>query len=208
MKQAGGKSVPHNPLINAGAIMAASLVQMKESEWDRYDYMIAMWKKLCGGKPPGFQNNTFMGERATAARNFTLAYMMEEEKAFPHGTDLVKTLEAYFSWCSIEVTCDSMAVLAATLANGGICPLTSERIFTHETVTKCLSVMMSCGMYDYSGQFAFEVGFPAKSGVAGCVMIVIPGVCGMATFSPRLDQLGNSVRGIQFAQQLSQRLNY
>jgi glutaminase len=108
--------------------------------------------------------------------------MMEEENAFPHGTDLKKTLEAYFTWCSIEINSKSMAMLAATLANGGICPTTTERIFTHPTVTNCLSLMMSCGMYDYSGRFAFEIGFPAKSGVSGVLCVVIPGVCGIETF--------------------------
>ena len=74
-------------------------------------------------------------------------HMMEEEQAFPFGTNLRKTLEAYFTWCSIEITTKSMAMIAATLANGGICPTTTERIFTHQTVTNCLSLMMSCGMY-------------------------------------------------------------
>merc|ERR1719197_919167 len=183
--------------------MVSSLVKMDENEWERFEYMLGIWERLCGGASIGFQYDTFCGERATASRNFCLAYMMEEEKAFPHGTDLNKTLEAYFSWCSIELTCRSMAVLAGTLANGGVCPTTLERIFTHETVTHMLSIMMSCGMYDYSGRFAFEVGFPAKSGVSGVICIVIPGVCGMATFSPRLDKLGNSARGIDFCRRIS-----
>lgn len=208
MKQAGKPSIPHNPYTNAGAIMTASLVKMESNEWDRYQYVMGLWKKLSGGKQPSYQNDTFMSERATASRNFCLAYMMEEEKAFPRGTDLHKTLEAYFTWCSIEVTSKSMATLAATLANGGICPLTNERIFTHQTVTRCLSLMMSCGMYDYSGRFAFEMGFPTKSSVSGVLCIVIPGVCGIATFSPRIDHLGNSVRGLDFCARLSQRFQF
>jgi glutaminase len=204
MQQDGGKkhSIPHNPYINAGAIMTSSLVKMDVSEWDRFTYMMTIWQKLSGGIKPSFQNDTFMGERSTASRNFCLAYMMEEEEAFPANTDLQKTLEAYFSWCSIEVTAQSMACVAATLANGGICPTTNERIFTNHTVTSCLALMMSCGMYDYSGQFAFEIGFPAKSGVSGVLCVVIPRICGFATFSPRLDKLGNSVRGIDFCQRL------
>jgi glutaminase A len=207
MVRDGGRknSIPHNPYINAGAIMTSSLVKMEVSEWDRFTYMMTVWQKLSGGTKPSFQNDTFMGERSTASRNFCLAYMMEEENAFPSGTDLRKTLEAYFSWCSIEVTAQSMACVAATLANGGICPITNERVFTNATVTSCLSLMMSCGMYDYSGQFAFEIGFPAKSGVSGVLCIVIPRVCGFATFSPRLDKLGNSVRGIDFCQRLARR---
>jgi len=207
MQRDGGSknSIPHNPCINAGAIMTSSLVKMDCDEWDRFTYMMKVWQKLSGGVKPGFQNDTFMGERSTASRNFCLAYMMMEENAFPEGTDLKKTLEAYFTWCSIEVTAQSMACVAATLANGGICPVTNERIFTNDTVQSCLSLMMSCGMYDFSGQFAFEIGFPAKSGVSGVLCVVIPRVCGFATFSPRLDKLGNSVRGIDFCQRLAKR---
>jgi glutaminase len=205
---AGKKSIPHNPYINAGAIMTSSLVKMDGSEWDRFTYMMSVWQKLSGGVKPRFQNDTFMGERATASRNFCLAYMMEEEGVFPYNTDLQKTLEAYFSWCSIEVNCESMSMVAASLANGGICPTTNERIFTYQTVTSCLSLMMSCGMYDFSGKFAFQIGFPAKSGVSGVLCVVIPGVCGFATFSPRLDSLGNSVRGIDFCQRLAKSFPY
>jgi glutaminase len=207
MQREGGKknSIPHNPCINAGAIMTSSLVKMDCAEWDRFTYMINVWEKLSGGARVSFQNDTFMGERSTASRNFCLAYMMMEEQAFPEGTDLKKTLEAYFTWCSIEITAQSMACVAASLANGGICPLTNERIFTNDTVQSCLSLMMSCGMYDFSGQFAFEIGFPSKSGVSGVLCVVIPRVCGFATFSPRLDKLGNSVRGIDFCQRLAKR---
>eukprot|EP00928_Gymnodinium_smaydae_P024340 TRINITY_DN1971_c0_g1_i1.p1 TRINITY_DN1971_c0_g1~~TRINITY_DN1971_c0_g1_i1.p1 ORF type:complete len:982 (+),score=128.42 TRINITY_DN1971_c0_g1_i1:46-2991(+) len=202
------ENIPHNPLINAGAIMAASLVKMEETEWDRFDYVMNVWQSLCGGTKPGFQNSTFMGERATAARNNCLAWMMVESEAFPAGISgkVDKVLEAYFSWCSIETTCETMSIVAGTLANGGICPTTGERIFSADTVTKCLSLMASCGMYDASGDFAFTCGFPAKSGVSGVLCIVIPGICGIATFSPRLDSMGNSVRGIEFCKLLSSKL--
>jgi len=204
------ENIPHNPMINAGAIMTAGLVKMDETEWDRFDYVMNVWKMLSGNRKPGFQNSTFMGERATAARNNCLAWMMVEAGAFPKevSNKLDKVLEAYFSWCSIEVTCESMATIAGTLANSGICPTTGERVFSAETVSRCLSLMASCGMYDYSGEFAFACGFPAKSGVSGVLCIVIPGVCGLATFSPRLDALGNSCRGIQFCQLLSERFAF
>eukprot|EP00931_Biecheleriopsis_adriatica_P060696 TRINITY_DN36466_c0_g1_i1.p1 TRINITY_DN36466_c0_g1~~TRINITY_DN36466_c0_g1_i1.p1 ORF type:complete len:1103 (+),score=164.67 TRINITY_DN36466_c0_g1_i1:345-3311(+) len=204
------ENVPHNPLINAGAIMTASLVKMEDTEWNRFDYVMSVWKMLSGGRMPGFQNSTFMGERATAARNNCLAWMMKEAGAFPEEVSdrLDKILEAYFSWCSIEVTCEAMAVVAGTLANSGICPTTGERVFSSATVSRCLSLMSSCGMYDYSGEFAFSCGFPAKSGVSGVLCIVIPGVCGIATFSPRLDSLGNSCRGIQFCRLLGERFDF
>ena len=148
---------------------------MEETEDARFDYVTGVWSRLCANTKIGFQNSTYMGERATASRNFCLGYMMEEEKAFPAGIDLIKTLESYFMYCSIEITCEQMAVVAATLANGGLCPLTEDRVFQRTTVAHCLSLMLSCGMYDYSGEWGFRVGLPTKSGVSGVLCIVVPG---------------------------------
>lgn len=110
--------------------------------------------------------------------------------------------------CSMETCADSMSVVAATLANGGICPTTEEKVFRPDVVRDCLSLMHSCGMYDYSGQFAFKVGLPAKSGVCGGILLVIPNVAGIFTWSPPLDPCGNSVRGVQFCQELLQVFNF
>ena len=116
--------------------------------------------------------------------------------------DLKNILDFYFQTCSLEMTCSSMAVMAGTLANGGICPITGERVLASGAVKNVLSLMYSCGMYDYSGQFAFQVGLPAKSGVSGIVLVVVPGVVGFALWSPPLDAIGNSVRGVMFAEEL------
>lgn len=93
-----------------------------------------------------------------------------------------------------------MSIMAATLANGGICPITDEKVLRPDSVRNVLSLMHSCGMYDYSGQFAFKVGLPAKSGVSGAMLIVVPNVMGICTWSPPLDPLGNSCRGLQFCE--------
>lgn len=108
----------------------------------------------------------------------------------------------------METCADSLSVVAATLANGGICPTTEEKVFRPEVVRDVLSLMHSCGMYDYSGQFAFKVGLPAKSGVCGGILLVIPNVAGIFTWSPPLDPCGNSVRGVQFCQELLQVFNF
>ena len=188
--------LPYNPLVNTGAIMTCSLVDMKSNASERFDNVMNWYKRLCGGLvKPGFSNSIYLSERETADRNFAMAYLMRGGDCFPEGTDIVHVLEFYFQCCSIEMTADSLAVVAATLANGGVCPLTSERVFASSVVRACLSLMYSCGMYDYSGQFAFRCGIPAKSGVSGCIMLVVPGVCGICTWSPRLDKFGNSARG-------------
>jgi len=103
-------------------------------------------------------------------------------------------------------TCDAMSVMAATLANGGLCPLTGVRVFEADHVRRVLPIMLTCGMYDYSGEWAYEVGLPAKSGVGGCIFMVIPNVGGVAVWSPRLDPLGNSTRGVLVAKELVRRL--
>lgn len=199
---------PHNPMINAGGIMSNALIRRDLSIADRFDYVVDMWTKLAGGTRPGFSNSTYLSERRTADRNFALGYSMREHGAFPEGTNLIETLEFYFQSCSLEVTAKSMAVVAATLANGGVCPVTGLRVFSPETVQKCLSLMSSCGMYDYSGEWAFRIGLPAKSGVSGIIMVVIPNVMGLCSWSPRLEEHGNSVRGIALYRELVETFNF
>uniref|UniRef100_A0A8C7GIE9 glutaminase n=1 Tax=Oncorhynchus kisutch TaxID=8019 RepID=A0A8C7GIE9_ONCKI len=154
--------------------------------------------KMAGNEYVGFSNATFQSERESGDRNFAIGYYLKEKKCFPEGTDMTSILDFYFQLCSIEVTCESASVMAATLANGGFCPITGERVLSPEAVRDTLSLMHSCGMYDFSGQFAFHVGLPAKSGVAGGILLVVPNVMGIMCWSPPLDKLGNSVRGIQF----------
>ncbi len=118
------------------------------------------------------------------------------------ANDLVKNLELYFQCCSIQTTAEGQAVIGATLASGGRCALTDAQCFSGAHVRNCLSLMLSCGMYDYSGEWAYKIGLPAKSGVSGCLMVVIPNVGGLSIYSPPLDALGNTVRGIEFCKRL------
>jgi glutaminase len=202
------KRLPHNPMINAGAIMTCSLIKPELEMADRFDYVMKYWSLLSGNSSVVFNNSVYLSERLTADRNFALGYFMRENNAFPENTNLIDTLEFYFQCCSIELNTEGMANVAATLANAGICPITGERVLSPDTVKNCLSLMYSCGMYDFSGEFAFAIGLPAKSGVAGGLMVVIPNLLGVCIYSPRLDELGNSVRGIDFCKELIKTFNF
>uniref|UniRef100_A0A671T6G5 glutaminase n=1 Tax=Sinocyclocheilus anshuiensis TaxID=1608454 RepID=A0A671T6G5_9TELE len=183
---------PHNPMVNAGAIVCTSLIKSKNNPLLYFHVM----------------HDLFQSERESGDRNFAIGYYLKEKKCFPDGTDMTAVLDLYFQLCSIEVTCESASVMAATLANGGFCPITGERVLSPESVRDTLSLMHSCGMYDFSGQFAFHVGLPAKSGVAGGILLVVPNVMGIMCWSPPLDKLGNSVRGIQFCTDLVSLFNF
>ncbi|XP_037577909.1 glutaminase liver isoform, mitochondrial [Dermacentor silvarum] len=198
---------PHNPMVNAGAIVVASLLlyllqpEMRTSE--KFDWMLQYYKAVSGGEYLGFNNAIFLSEREAADRNYAIGFYMKENKCFPERVNLKETMDFYFQLCSLEVNCQSVSVMASTLANGGICPVTGHQVMNGVSCRDVLSLMHSCGMYDYSGQYAFKVGLPAKSGVSGCTMVVVPNVMGICLWSPPLDVYGNSVRGVQFCEELT-----
>ncbi|XP_067095571.1 glutaminase kidney isoform, mitochondrial-like isoform X1 [Osmerus mordax] len=199
---------PHNPMVNAGAIVISSLLKPGANKAEKFDYVMEFLKRMAGSEYVGFSNATFQSEKETGDRNFAIGYYLKEKKCFPNNKEMIAALDFYFQLCSIEVTCESSSVMAATLANGGICPITGDRVLSAEAVRNTLSLMHSCGMYDFSGQFAFHVGLPAKSGVSGAVLLVVPNVMGMICWSPPLDKVGNSVRGIHFCQELVSLFNF
>ena len=202
------RDLPHNPMINSGAMMCASLIKPDTDNQQRLQHVMEFWKKLCGGREIRFNEEGFEAEMSSSAKNYALAYLMEERAAFPENTDLDKTMAFYNQCCSIELSIDALAHAAASMANFGVCPSTGERIFQHSTVTKMLSIMLSSGMYDHSGEFAYWVGMPAKSGIAGGLMVVIPGLLGFSVYSPPLDEHGNSVRGVEFCEELVKKFNF
>ncbi|XP_017769989.1 PREDICTED: glutaminase kidney isoform, mitochondrial isoform X2 [Nicrophorus vespilloides] len=203
---------PHNPMINAGAILVCALlktlVKPEMTLAEKFDFTMKNFERLAGGEDFGFNNAVFLSEREAADRNYALGFYMREHKCFPLKTSFRECMDFYFQCCSMEANCDTVAVMAATLANAGICPLTEEKVLGPESVRDVLSLMHSCGMYDYSGQFAFKVGLPAKSGVCGGMLVVIPNVMGICTWSPGLDNLGNSCRGVQFCEELVKKFNF
>ncbi|XP_058798523.1 glutaminase liver isoform, mitochondrial isoform X4 [Phymastichus coffea] len=203
---------PHNPMINAGAILVCSLlktlIKPEMTLAEKFDFTMNYFKRLAGGESLGFNNAVFLSEREAADRNYALGFYMREHGCYPEKTNLRECMDFYFQCCSMESNCEAMAVMAATLANGGICPITEEKVLKPDSVRDVLSLMHSCGMYDYSGQFAFKVGIPAKSGVSGSLLVVIPNVMGICTWSPPLDPLGNSCRGVQFCEELVNEFNF
>ena len=212
-------NLPHNPLINSGAIMAASLVSPEKTLAERFDIIMDYWGKLSGINGIGFDNSTYQSEKNTADRNQCLGFMMQEKGSFQQGKNskykrdwnddsLKNNLDLYFQTCSIQSNSKSISTVAATLANGGINPITNEKVFSYAHVKDTLSLMLSCGMYDYSGEWAYRIGLPAKSGVSGLLYAVIPGVMGISIFSPKLDSLGNSVKGIAFFKKLVSKFSF
>jgi glutaminase len=192
---------PFNPMINAGAIAAADLVKGKDFP-ERVSRMLEMFSRYCG-RTVYVDNAVFTSERATGHRNRAIGHLMLNFGMV--SDDLDETLELYFQQCSIMVTCRDLAVMGATLANGGVNPITGQRAIDAQYVKDLLSVMHTCGMYDYAGEWAYRVGIPAKSGVGGGIVAVVPGQVGIGTFSPPLDTKGNSVRGVKVFAELAQR---
>ncbi len=203
---------PFNPCVNAGAIIMAGLVASGTPELDARQItqqLMDLWTGLCGGiAEVRFSEETMLSERDTADNNFAIAYLLRGRRGLPRGVELEKMMDVYLSCCSIEMTARMLSVAAATLANGGVCPINGEQVLDTEVVKRTLSVMQAAGMYDSAGTFTLEVGLPAKSGVSGAVMVVVPNLAGFATFSPRLDPFGNSVRGVGFCRELVDRYSF
>ncbi len=193
---------PFNAMVNTGAIVASSLVRGDDGA-TRLGRTLDFIRAL-SGRPATIDEAVYRSELATGHRNRAIAYL-ELNNGMIAG-DVDAHLDLYFRQCSIETTAVELAFIAATLANGGVHPLSGERALDAEHVRDVLSVMTTCGMYDFAGEWELRIGLPAKSGVGGGIMAVLPGQLGIGVFSPRLDEHGNSVRGIRVCEELSERL--
>lgn len=197
-----GTNRPMNPLVNAGAIAIASMLPGRDPT-DRLNRMLGHIGLFIGSKPE-VDMQVFISEKTTADRNRSIAYLMRN---FGHlERDLEETLDLYFQACSILVTPVQLANMAATLANGGVNPVTGQEAISRHNLRNVLTLMFTCGLYERSGLWAYNVGVPAKSGVSGGFLAVVPGEMGIAVFSPRLDQAGNSIRGLRVCQGLVEQL--
>ncbi|HTK97087.1 MAG TPA: glutaminase A [Pseudomonadales bacterium] len=194
-----GTGRPLNPMINAGAIATSSLVAGATTEARIGRVVDAV--SAYAGRPLELDEAVFESERATGHRNRAIGHMLRNYGIV--SEDPEPALELYFKQCSILIDCRDLAMIGATLANGGVNPATGARAVRSEFVDQILSVMTTCGMYDFAGEWVYRVGMPAKSGVGGGIVAVLPGQLGIGVFSPALDERGNSVRGVAVCEALS-----
>lgn len=195
---------PYNPMVNAGALAATYLVEVAYTSDGAFERILDALRRYAGNRDLEVDEATFEAEMRTADRNRATSYLMRSEGMLVGDVEAILAL--YLRQCSVRVTCKDLAMMAATLANGGVNPSTGERVLTTRYVRDVLSVMHTCGMYDAAGQWAYRVGIPAKSGVSGGIMAVVPGKIGIAVFSPGLDSYGNSIRGTAVCEEISERL--
>jgi len=198
-----GTGLPLNPMVNAGAIATTSLIEPIGFE-KPIDRILHEYSEFAG-RHLKVDEEVFNSENETGHRNRAIAYLLKNAGVVDREVEEV--VETYFRQCSTLVTCRDLATIAATLASTGVNPVTGERVLREETVRNVLSVMASCGMYDAAGDWLYTVGLPAKSGVAGGIIAVLPGQLGFAVYSPPLDAHGNSVRGIKVCEDLSEVLH-
>jgi glutaminase len=191
---------PFNPMINAGAIAIASLIKKSPVEAGIQSFVNAMSR--AAGRPLRIDEAVMESETLTGNRNRAIAYLMRNFSIIDDHVG--ESLQQYFAQCSLLVNCQDMAMMAATLANMGTNPVTGARVFDFQFIKRTLTVMFTCGLYDYAGGWAYEVGLPAKSGVAGGIFGVVNRQLGISVYSPKLDAQGNSVRGILVCKELAQ----
>ncbi|MEO1061452.1 MAG: glutaminase A [Actinomycetota bacterium] len=188
-----------NPMVNAGAIAVTDLVPGADVG-ERVEALRGLYERYVGRRPE-VDRAVWDSERETGHRNRAIAYLMLSRGIVDDRVE--ETLDLYFAQCSVLVTASDLAVIAATIANHGVHPQTGERVVAPEIARDMMTVALTCGMYDYAGEWAYTVGIPAKSGVGGGILGILPGAGGLATYSPRLDEHGHSVRGVRVFEELS-----
>ncbi|RNB89183.1 glutaminase A [Brevibacillus nitrificans] len=191
---------PLNPMINAGAIAVAGMIRGKDVE-ERLHSVLELLRKMTGNPQIGINEAVYCSEKKTADRNRALAWFLKDSGVLTG--DVEETLDLYFRHCSIEVTAKEVARLGMVLAADGMDIMTKERVFPAEVARICKTFMVTCGMYNASGEFAIDVGIPAKSGVAGGILATVPNKMGIGVFGPALDEKGNSVAGVKLLELLS-----
>ncbi|MGP1349956.1 MAG: glutaminase A [Stomatobaculum sp.] len=191
---------PFNPMINAGAIVTADCIDAEKP----FEAFLALVRKLCGDSRIHINEAVYQSEKRTGTRNRSIAYLLKSDNVLDKEPEEV--LDVYFRMCSVMATAKNLAHYAMVLANKGRDPQTEEQLIDPEIVKIVTTLMMLCGMYDESGEYAVKVGLPSKSGVGGGIVAVGPDGTGIGTFGPMLNRKGNSVGGEKMLQYLSQQL--
>ncbi len=193
---------PHNSMINTGAIATTSLIKGAGMP-QKLDRILSMYSDYIGHEI-FIDSRTYLAEMNSGDRNKAIAYLLRHFDMLDDDVD--DALNLYLQQCSAIVNCQDLSVMAATLANGGVNPLTGKQAANKDYVGDILTVMYTCGMYDYSGEWSYRIGLPAKSGVSGAIIAVVPGQMGIAIYSPRIDNRGNSIVGIRALEAISSEL--
>lgn len=195
---------PLNPMINAGAIDTVGLIEGKDSN-EVFNKIMKFTKIITNNNDITLNEDVYKSEKITGNRNRALAYFMKSTGVITK--DVEEVLDSYFKQCAIEVTCRDIARIGAMLANDGVMPWNGKRAVPRHVAKIIKTIMVTCGMYDGSGDFAVNVGIPAKSGVGGGILAAVPGRMGIGVVGPSLDIKGNSIAGIKVLEELSRKLD-
>jgi glutaminase len=191
---------PLNPMINAGALAVTHMIAGASVE-ERFERLLQFVRKLAGNPTISYSEEVAQSEFETAFLNRSLCYFLKQ-----HGIineDVEELMDLYTKQCAIEMTCVDLARIGLVLAMDGRDPFTEEQIMPLDVARICKTFMVTCGMYNASGEFAIKIGIPAKSGVSGGILAAVPGLCGIGIFGPALDEKGNSITGMKLLELLS-----
>lgn len=195
---------PYNPMINAGAIVTTSLIY-GETEEEKINRILEFTRTIMGNPSIEIDEEVYKSEKETGDRNRALAYHMKSNGILDGNIDEI--LDLYFKQCSMKVNANDIARLGVVLANDGVMPWNNERIISREVCRIVKTIMVTCGMYDASGEFAVHIGIPAKSGVGGGILAAVPKRMGIGLYGPSLDEKGNSIGGIHILKDLAEELD-
>lgn len=193
---------PFNPMINAGAIVISSLVRGASPD-EKHERILDFIRLLAGDPTIDYNRKVYESESLTANRNRSLAYFLKDNRILEG--DVEEHLDVYFRHCAIEANCGHLARMALIMAADGVDPATGARLIPRRYVQIAKTFMVTCGMYNASGEFAIKVGMPAKSGVSGSILAIAPGRAGIGVIGPALNEKGNSLAGVRLLEELSER---
>ena len=195
--------LPSNPMLNAGAITLCSHIP---GSGEQQFAWLESWIQKIFNQRLSINSTVFASEKRTGNRNRSLAYLLKSRNSL--GTDINETLDLYFALCSYEATIEQLIYLPVLLANAGRDPQTNEQIISEETCKITVSIMATCGLYDETGTHMVTTGMPAKSGVSGYIIALVPGKAGIIVLSPLVNPKGNSIRGKMMLESLSKAMNW